>query len=55
MFDRTLLPNAQAYYGQYFALKGSRKQHLVLCCFNPEKTGSLSINLQDGSFNCFGH
>ncbi len=54
MFDRTLLPNAQAYYGQYFALKGSKKQHLVLCCFNPEKTGSLSINLQDGSFNCFG-
>ena len=53
MFDRTLLPNPSVYYGQLFPLKGNKKQQEVLCCFHHEKTASLSINLQDGSFNCF--
>ena len=56
MFDRTLLPNAQAYYGQYFALKGSKSKALVKCCLDGhyDKTASLSLDLLSGRFNCLG-
>ena len=45
MFDRDLLPNPQAYYGQYFAFKGNKAKHLVPCCFHHDKTASLSIDM----------
>ncbi|MBL0230440.1 MAG: hypothetical protein IPP76_06455 [Moraxellaceae bacterium] len=54
MFDRTLLPNAQAYYGQYFAFKGNKAKHLVPCCFHHDKTASLSTDMVSGRFYCFG-
>ena len=54
MFDRDLLPNSQAYYGQFFALKGNKTKHLVPCCFHHDKTASLSLDLMTGRFNCFG-
>lgn len=54
MFDRTLVPNAQAYYGQFFALKGNKPKALVKCCFHHDKTASLSLDLLSGRFNCLG-
>jgi len=54
MFDRTLLPNPHAYYGQYFPLKGSKSKALVKCCFHHDKTASLSLDLLSGRFNCLG-
>ena len=30
MFNRDLLPNPQAYYGQYFAFKGNKAKHYTL-------------------------
>ena len=53
MFDRSLLPSPATYYGQFFKFKTRKKAH-VLCCFHPEKTGSLEINLTKGSFYCYG-
>ena len=54
MLDRTLFPSPQAYYGQYFALKGSKSKALVKCCFHHDKTASLSLDLLSGRFNCLG-
>ena len=54
MFDRDLLPNAQAYYGQQFTLKGNKAKHLVPCCFHHDKTASLSIDMVSGLFHCYG-
>lgn len=54
MFNRDLLSNPQAYYSQFFALKGNKAKHLVLCCFHHDKEPSLSLDLTTGRFNCFG-
>ena len=52
ILDRSLLPSPQAYYGQYFTLKGSKP--FVCCPFHHEKTASFQIYLDTGRFYCFG-
>lgn len=54
-FDRANLPTPAAYYSEQFKnLKIKSKQVIVKCCFHNDKTPSLSINLVDGYFHCFG-
>lgn len=52
ILDRSLLPSPQAYYGQYFTLKGSKP--FVICPFHHEKTASFQIYLDTGRFFCHG-
>ena len=52
ILDRSLLPSPQAYYSQYFTLKGSKP--FVCCPFHHEKTASFQIYLDTGSFFCHG-
>jgi len=52
ILDRSLLPSPQAYYSQYFTLKGSKP--FVCCPFHHEKTASFQIYLDTGCFFCHG-
>jgi len=54
MFDRNLLSTPQTYFAPLFAIKSSKTQVLVPCCFHHDKTPSLSINMTTGAFYCFG-
>ena len=46
------------FYSKYFDLsdssRSSNANHSVLCCFHEDKNKSLSINLENGEYNCFG-
>ena len=54
-FDRTRLPTPAFYYSKQFKnLKIKSEWVNVKCCFHDDKTPSLSINLIDGYFRCFG-
>lgn len=54
-FDRTRLPTPVSYYSKQFKnLKIKSEQVSVKCCFHDDKNPSLSINLVDGHFRCFG-
>lgn len=54
-FDRSQLPIPISYYSQQFKnLKIKSKWVSVKCCFHDDTTPSLSINLIDGHFRCFG-
>lgn len=54
-FDRSRLPTPIAYYSNQFKnLKIKSEQVSVKCCFHDDKSPSLSINLVDGYFRCFG-
>jgi hypothetical protein len=53
--SRSSLPEPAKYYAQYFSIPSSNRGHvLVHCCFHDDRTPSLSIDLTDGWFNCFG-
>jgi hypothetical protein len=56
MFDATLLPNARDFYAGELEKLGrpSRGWAKALCCFHDERTPSLSVNLGNGGFHCFG-
>jgi hypothetical protein len=45
-----------ALFGRYLDLTPlrHRRRGLVRCCFHQDRTGSLSIDLDKGVFNCFG-
>jgi len=53
-FDRSALPAPVEYYSRYFSIPQNRRRVLVPCCFHEDDTPSLSIDLTDGWFNCFG-
>tara|TARA_Y100001934_G_scaffold280046_1_gene385635 strand:- start:355 stop:654 length:300 start_codon:yes stop_codon:yes gene_type:complete len=53
-FDRSSIPDPVQYYSQYFSIPQNRRRVLVPCCFHDDQTPSLSLNLTDGWFNCFG-
>lgn len=53
-FDLSKLPPPPSYYSRYFKLPKLNGQVMVNCCFHEDGTPSLSINLTDGWFNCFG-
>jgi DNA primase len=52
--DRSKLPIPSEYYSRYFKLTKQYGRILVNCCFHDDRTPSLSIDLTDGWFNCFG-
>lgn len=49
------LPEPEAYYSTYFEFKGKSKNENVFCPFHTHnhETPSLSINKENGAFNCF--
>ena len=53
-FDLSKLPPPPFYYSRYFKLPNQNGQVMVNCCFHDDGIPSLSINLTDGWFNCFG-
>lgn len=54
-FDRTRLPTPASYYSKQFKkLKIKSEKVVVRCCFHEDTTPSLSINLIEGYFRCFG-
>jgi hypothetical protein len=55
-FRRDLLPPARTFYEREFGSlrRINRGNAAVKCCFHKEKTPSLSLNLSDGRFFCFG-
>ena len=54
-FDRSLLPTPAAYYSKQFQnLKIKSEWVKVRCCFHDDSTPSLSINMVNGHFRCFG-
>lgn len=54
-FDRRRLPTPISYYSRQFNnLKIKSDRIIVKCCFHDDTTPSLSINLVDGYFRCFG-
>jgi len=52
--DRSKLPEPFKYYSRYFKLPKQSGNTLVHCCFHNDRTPSLSINLDQGWFKCFG-
>ncbi len=53
-FDRSKLLLPATYYSRYFKLPRLHGRVMVNCCFHDDRTPSLSIDLTDGWFNCFG-
>jgi hypothetical protein len=54
-FERSLLPTPASYYSKVFPnLKIKSEWVKVRCCFHNDSTPSLSINMVDGHFRCFG-
>ena len=52
--DRSKFPPPPTYYSCYFKLPRQHGRVKVKCCFHDDRTPSLSIDLTDGWFNCFG-
>jgi DNA primase len=52
--DRSKFPHPPSYYSRYFKLPKLHGQVMVNCCFHDDRTPSLSIDLDEGWFNCFG-
>ena len=53
-FDRTCLPSPSSYYSYQFpGISTNRTMVKVICPFHDDTDPSLSINLEDGWFNCF--
>lgn len=52
--DRSSLPSPLSYYSHYFKLPKQHGRVMVNCCFHDDRTPSLSIDLTDGWYNCFG-
>lgn len=56
MFDASRLPPPREFYAGELGKLGrpSRGWAKALCCFHDERTPSLSVNLGNGCFHCFG-
>ncbi len=53
-FHRELLPSALGYYQKQFpGLRKTNGYALVNCIFHNDRNPSLSVDLEDGHFNCF--
>jgi hypothetical protein len=54
-YQRELLPEPQEYYRRHLhALRITGHQARARCPFHEDRNPSLSVNLVDGRFNCFG-
>lgn len=54
-YPRDLLPDPLDYYRRHLrALRIKGKQASARCPFHEDRNPSLSVNLVDGRFNCFG-
>ena len=52
-FDRDRLPEPPAYFeGAGLLLSGRGRWRSALCCFHPDTTPSLSVNVETGGFIC---
>ena len=52
--DQTYLPSPSSYYSNQFpGISTNRTMVKVICPFHDDTDPSLSINLEDGWFNCF--
>jgi len=54
-FERSLFPTPASYYSKQFQkLKIKSEWVKVNCCFHNDSVPSLSINMVNGHFHCFG-
>jgi hypothetical protein len=54
-FRSELLPSPKDYYPQYFShLDIDEEWNMVCCPFHEDHNPSLSLNMEEGNFVCFG-